>query len=126
MLDKQQGDDMDKNGFVAIDSDTVEWPAYVPVPPGRVTGGQPSTSTVALDSPKNQMGLWRVTPGAFTTDHEGYIEFIYVISGRGRLVGEDGSVCELQANSTLILPEGWKGLWEVDSTITKVFTIVTV
>lgn len=117
---------MNENSLIAIDFDAIEWPNYDPVSPERVTRGQPSTSTVTFDSPENRMGLWRVTPGAFTTDHAGYIEFVHIISGSGRLVGDDGTVRELRAGTTSIMPEGWKGRWEVDSTLTKVFTIATV
>lgn len=103
----------------------VSWPVFVPVPEAKVLTGAPETSTVVItESQQAQMGVWQVTPGSFTTDHSGYIEFIHVLSGAGRLVSETGTVTELGAKSTTVMPVGWKGRWEVDSTLTKVFTIL--
>jgi uncharacterized cupin superfamily protein len=109
----------------AVDSDRIQWPAFVAVPQAKVLSGAPETSTHVLrDTPKAQMGLWRVTPGAFSTDHAGYVEFVHIIGGSGRLVSEHGAVTELRAGSTALLPEGWRGRWEIDATLTKSFTII--
>lgn len=109
----------------ALNAEHVRWPELAPVAAERVLTGSPATSTVFLaDSAGYQLGLWKVTPGAFTTDHTGYIEFVHIVEGLGRLVSETGSVTELQPGTTTLMPPGWKGRWEVDTTLTKVFTII--
>lgn len=110
----------------AFESD-VSWPKLAPLPAERVLSGSPATATVFMnESAEYQLGLWKVTPGSFTTDHGGYIEFIHVVEGSGRLVSDAGSVTELRAGTTTLMPSGWKGRWEVDTTLTKVFTIISI
>jgi len=115
------------NGTESTSQDLAQviWPELAPVQADRIIHGTPSTATVVmLDTPAHTMGLWKVTPGAFETNHAGYIEFIHVISGTGRLVSEAGVITELKAGTTSLMPEDWKGRWEVDETLTKVFTII--
>lgn len=108
-----------------LDLADVSWPEFVAIPEAKVLTGTPETSTVVItESQRGQMGLWQVTPGSFTTDHTGYIEYIHILSGTGRLVSETGTVTELGAGSTTVMPVGWKGRWEIDTTLTKVFTIL--
>lgn len=105
--------------------DDVEWPAFVAVPPDKTLQGAPRASTLVLQElPRKQMGVWQVTPGAFSTDHTGYVEFMHIISGRGRVVSTTDVTTELSAGSTLFLPSGWVGRWEIDEALTKAFTII--
>ncbi|MFK0005055.1 cupin domain-containing protein [Paenarthrobacter sp. NPDC090522] len=102
-----------------------EWPARVKIPAHRILTGAPAASTLTLEeSGTHQLGLWQVTPGAFTTDHAGYLEYIHVTKGRGRLVSDTGVVQELSPGTTTVIPVDWKGRWEIDNTLTKVYTII--
>lgn len=104
---------------------TLDWPQMIAVPPERVVSGHPEASTVSIvEAAGIQMGLWKVTPGVFSTDHAGYIEFIHILDGVGRLVSETGEVTDLNAGVTTVTPIGWRGHWEIDDTLTKVFTIL--
>ncbi|WP_423185166.1 cupin domain-containing protein [Arthrobacter sp. NyZ413] len=105
--------------------DRVAWPELASVPVDNIIAGLPKAATVVItESPTYQLGLWKVTPGAFSSDHTGYAEFIHVIEGSGRLVSEFGTVTELRPGTTSLMPSGWRGRWEIDTPLTKVFTII--
>ncbi|MBX3094032.1 MAG: DUF861 domain-containing protein [Cryobacterium sp.] len=111
--------------IVALRTADIEWPEPAAFAPERVLSGNPVTSTVVVeDASGHQLGLWRVEPGEFTTDHVGYIEYIHILSGTGRLVDDAGTVTELGPEVTVLMPSGWKGRWVVDDTIVKVYTII--
>lgn len=103
----------------------IDWPEDLAIAAERVVAGAPAASTFVIeDTPTHQLGLWRVTPGEFLTDHAGYAEYIHVLSGVGRLIDEDGVVMELGPGVTVLLQPGWKGRWIVEETITKVYTVI--
>lgn len=108
-----------------ISLDDIAWPDPVVIPAERVVDGRPTSSTVIIhESAAHQFGLWRATPGAFTTDHTGYLEYIHILGGSGRLISDDGAITELAPGLTVLMPSGWKGRWVVDSTLTKTYSIV--
>ena len=47
-----------------------------------------------------------------------------MLSGAGRLVRDNGEVTELRPGTTVFMETGWKGRWEVDEPLAKVFTIL--
>ena len=105
----------------------IDWPEAVAIAPERVLDGAPVASTVVVeDDPGHQLGLWRVSPGEFTTDHAGYVEYIHILEGCGRLIDEAGISTDLAPGVTVLMQPGWKGRWVVEQTITKVYTIVNV
>ena len=103
----------------------VEWPEFMPLPAERVIQGNPTHSTVVIsDEDRSQFGLWRATPGSFNTDHKDYLEFVFIIEGRGRLVSQDGSFEELVPGKAALMPFDWVGRWEIEETITKAYSII--
>lgn len=68
-------------------------------------------------------GIWESTPGKFRSDTTGYIEFGYILEGQCRIVDPDGTVHALKAGDPFIMPEGYKGHWEVDEFVKKVYFI---
>lgn len=111
--------------IVRIPLDELEWPAATPIDAARVLGGAPETSTVVVESgDKYSLGLWKVSPGEFSTDHTGYVEYINVLSGSGQLVDDEGTVTELSPGVTVLMRSGWKGRWVVRETLTKIYTII--
>lgn len=114
-------------GFTAIrfEISAIEWPEDVAIAAERVLSGAPTASTFVIeDSPTHQVGLWRVTPGEFVTDHTGYMEYIHLLAGAGQLIDEDGVALELGPGVTVLMQPGWKGRWVVHETITKVYTVI--
>lgn len=105
--------------------DAVAWPPFVPVERERVRAGSPATSTVVIHrDERSELGLWRVTPGEFSTVRTGCIEYIHVVAGEGDLVGNDGVTEPLRPGATVLLEDGWAGHWLIRSTITKSYAII--
>ena len=106
-------------------SDEVIWPNFAPFPPEKVVSGNPTHSTVVISDEANcQLGLWKATPGSFSTNHKGYLEYIYIIEGQGRLISEDGSFETLEPGKVVLMPFDWVGSWEIEQTIIKAYSIV--
>lgn len=93
--------------------------------PNRVVEGDPQhESTLFFESPDNKMvaGTWTSTPGKWHafTDRD---EFCYILSGHVRLVAEDGSAQTFRGGDAFLIPDGFRGYWEVIETTTKHFVI---
>ncbi|BCW78255.1 cupin domain-containing protein [Arthrobacter sp. NicSoilC5] len=110
-----------------LNASSAHWPKPVPVASERIIQGTPAASTVVLfTDDKTELGLWRVSPGEFTTVHQGYEEFISVLEGEGQLTHDDGSLITLKPGTVLILENGWRGRWSIDSTLVKSYATVRV
>lgn len=110
---------------ISLSSDDFVWPDAIAVPVDRVIAGNPTTSTIVLHKgPGAEAGLWRVTPGEFSTVHTGYKEVIVVNQGEGDLLSDDGAVLPLHPGSVIVLEDGWSGRWAIRRTLTKSYTTV--
>ncbi|MBT2231048.1 DUF861 domain-containing protein [Nonomuraea sp. NEAU-A123] len=47
-----------------------------------------------------------------------------ILAGRATLTGEDGQTVELAPGSTVVLPDGWRGTWDVHETIRKTYVTI--
>jgi len=93
--------------------------------PDRVVEGDPHhASTLSFQSPDGRMiaGTWTSTPGKWHafTDRD---EFCYILSGHVRLIAEDGSAQTYRTGDASLIPDGFRGDWEVIETTTKHFVI---
>ena len=75
------------------------------------------------DNGRATSGIWESTAGKFRSDTTGYIEFGYILEGECRIVDPDGTVNELKVGDPFVMPEGYKGHWEVDHFVKKVWFI---
>jgi len=93
--------------------------------PGRVVVGDPHhTATTLFNNPSGDFtaGTWTSTPGkwhAFTERDE----FCYIVSGHVRLIAEDGYVQTFKSGDAFLIPNGFRGYWEVVETTTKHYVI---
>ncbi|TVU71367.1 MULTISPECIES: cupin domain-containing protein [Cobetia] len=93
--------------------------------PNRVVQGDPHHETRLHFQSSDEgfiAGTWTSTPGkwhAFTQRDE----FCYLILGHIRLIAEDGSAQEFRTGDAFLIPDGFKGYWEVLETTTKHFVI---
>lgn len=93
--------------------------------PGRVVDGDPQhQSTTFFENPAGDFiaGTWTSTPGRWHafTDRD---EFCYIISGHVRLIAADGSAQTFRTGDAFLIPDGFRGYWEVIETTTKHFAI---
>ncbi|MGC3982168.1 MAG: cupin domain-containing protein [Steroidobacteraceae bacterium] len=65
-----------------------------------------------------EVGSWRIEMGP-TED-----EFFFVTAGRCRLIDEAGVVVEVQAGESLVIPAGFKGVFDVIEPMQKHYMIV--
>lgn len=93
--------------------------------PDRVVDGDPQHVTqMRFESPDGDLiaGTWTSTPGKWHafTDRD---EFCSILSGHCRLISESGEVQEFRAGDAFLIPNGFRGYWEVVETTTKHFVI---
>ena len=93
--------------------------------PGRVIEGDPQHETRSVfESAKGDfmVGTWTSTPGRWHafTDRD---EFCYIVSGHVRLIAEDGSAQDFRTGDAFLIPNGFRGQWEVVETTTKHYAI---
>lgn len=97
-----------------------------PISPDRIVSGAPLTGI--LPSYENQergfyvgqwasdIGAWRVS---YTED-----ELCTILSGSGKLRGDDGSILEFEAGQSFVIPRGFQGIWETTEPVRKIYAIV--
>lgn len=71
------------------------------------------------------IGLWECMPGRFSADRSQSTEFCYFLAGRIVMTEQDGTRHELGAGDTILLPQGWKGVWEIVEHTRKLYVIHT-
>ena len=93
--------------------------------PDRVVEGDPHHETrMVFESPDGSLiaGTWTSTPGkwhAFTERDE----FCTLVSGHVNLISEDGTVQTFKTGDAFLIPNGFRGYWDVLETTTKHFVI---
>lgn len=93
--------------------------------PDRVVEGDPQhqSSTFFKNAAGDVMaGTWTSTPGKWHafTDRD---EFCFITSGHVRLIADDGSAQTFRTGDAFLIPNGFRGFWEVLETTTKHFVI---
>ena len=93
--------------------------------PGRVVEGDPRhTNKLHFENAGGEViaGTWTSTPGRWHafTDRD---EFCYIISGHVRLIAEDGSAQTFRTGDAFVIPNGFRGFWDVVETTTKHYVI---
>lgn len=93
--------------------------------PDRVVEGDPhhQSRTLFRNAAGDVIaGTWTSTPGKWHafTDRD---EFCCIVSGHVRLISEDGTVLTFKTGDAFLIPNGFRGFWEVLSTTTKHFVI---
>ena len=90
--------------------------------PDRVVEGDPQHKTVVHFDEGTLAGTWTSTPGKWHafTDRD---EFCYIISGHCQLIDADGTVQDFRTGDAFLIPNGFRGFWNVIETTTKHFVI---
>lgn len=93
--------------------------------PDRVLDGDPRHKTeTQFESPDGTLvaGTWTSTPGKWHAFSE-RDEFCFILSGHVRLIDEQGVARSFKAGDAFLIPNGFRGYWEVIETTTKHFVI---
>ena len=90
--------------------------------PNRVVEGDPQHETTLHFDKGVLAGTWTSTPGKWHAfiDRD---EFCYIIQGHCQLIAENGAVQEFRAGDAFLIPNGFRGHWNVIETTTKHFVI---
>ncbi len=93
--------------------------------PDRVVEGDPQHVTVShFKSADGGLlaGTWTSTPGKWHafSDRD---EFCYIISGHCQLISENGDVQDFHTGDAFLIPNGFRGYWNVIETTTKHYVI---
>lgn len=94
--------------------------------PTTLSPGQQEAATELWSSADGltEIGVWECTPGTFTADRSKSAEFCHILSGSATLVNADGSAPKtVAAGDLLVLPLGWKGIWEIHEHLRKTYVI---
>ncbi|TDR33091.1 cupin domain-containing protein [Hydromonas duriensis] len=112
---------------IQLFSDTPPAPEYDHPRPDRIVSGQPKRTTwnhftnnsgeVYMGIWSSEVGAWRIEMGA-TED-----EYFFVTAGRGRIIAEDGETREFTVGDAVVIPAGFKGVFEVLDDLTKHYVI---
>lgn len=94
--------------------------------PGRVTQGDPRQKIGLRYSGAGgrlKAGYWVSTPGRWHafTDRD---EYCHILSGRCALIHEDGTRQDFGPGDSFLIPNGFRGFWEVTETCEKHFVIL--
>jgi uncharacterized cupin superfamily protein len=88
------------------------------------TAGEPVESELELYADgRVEIGVWECTPGEFPSVKEGMSEEMLFLSGDATIVGEDGTSYEVGPGKLIVLPDGWRGRWQIRQTVRKIYTI---
>ncbi|MBD3664668.1 cupin domain-containing protein [Sulfitobacter aestuariivivens] len=90
--------------------------------PDRVVDGDPHHETTVHFDNGVLAGTWTSTPGKWHafTDRD---EFCYIVSGHCQLISATGDIQDFRAGDAFLIPNGFKGFWNVIETTTKHFVI---
>ena len=89
--------------------------------------GAPETSGRVLHTSADgriEVGIWECTPGGWAIEDRPNTETVTILRGRATITDADGTVHDLAPGTSLTLPLGWSGRWDIDETIRKVYVTI--
>ena len=107
------------------DSQLEDWGRLAP-PLATPLDGELATRGISLWKSEDttiKTGTWQCSPGKSRWEFEGGGEFIQVLSGEMIVTRDGATPVTLRAGDTAVFPPGWKGTWEITTTLRKVYTI---
>lgn len=88
--------------------------------------GDPQISVRVLhDEGSVEVGIWECTPGGWPIVNRGDSEMVTIVSGKGVLTDADGKERHLGPGTSVILPKGWTGRWDISETVRKIYVIAS-
>jgi uncharacterized cupin superfamily protein len=93
------------------------------VMPTALAGTSPRTRAMPLPIPgieRVETGLWECSPGSWRRATPN-AEVMHFIAGEGTFTPDGGSPMHIRAGDTVIFPTNTNGVWEVKTTVRKVY-----
>ena len=72
---------------------------------------------------KTKVGIWECTEGIFTADRTQMAEYCHIISGDADVFNDAGMRRHLGPGDVLILPLGWRGQWQINKHMRKLYVL---
>jgi len=89
--------------------------------------GSPHTSGRVLHTSSDgsiEVGIWECTPGGWAIENRPNTETVMILRGRATITDADGTRHGLAPGTSLTLPLGWSGRWDIEETIRKVYVTI--
>lgn len=95
--------------------------------PTTLTPGQTEATHPLWTSPdgKVEIGVWECSPGRFTADRSSAAEFCHFLAGQIVMTRTDGTSVKLGPGDAILLPRGWKGIWEIAEHTRKIYVFMS-
>lgn len=97
--------------------------------PTAINGTDPKDATdnaLTLSASSVDLGFWECSPGSFTTARDGINEVILVLEGKGTLVSDSGERVDHEVGDMVLIPNGWRGTWEIHEHFKKQYISISV
>lgn len=69
-------------------------------------------------------GFWECSEGTFTSARDGYSEVCQIVSGSVTIHTDGAEAFTLGAGDTVVLPDGWRGSWEIHEAVRKLYVMI--
>jgi len=89
--------------------------------------GEPQTAGRVLHTSADgsiEVGIWECSPGGWSIEDRSNTETVMILSGRATITDVDGTRHVLAPGTSLTLPLGWSGRWDIHETIRKVYVTI--
>jgi uncharacterized cupin superfamily protein len=97
--------------------------------PTAINGTEPRDATdsaLTVKASNVNLGFWECSPGSFKTARDGVNEVVLVLEGKGTLVSDTGERVEHKAGDMVLIPNGWRGVWEIHEHFKKQYISISV
>jgi uncharacterized protein len=100
-------------------------PLHLRVDATHATHPQSTSKTIYSTGPSTEIGFWMCTPGSFSVSHKTHTEWFHVLEGVFFLTNHvDGTSQKCVAGDTILLPQGWRGDFDIIETVKKLWVEV--
>lgn len=110
-------------GAAAIPSDALEDWGTVDIPLSQPPCALRGLAKAIVGRDDVQTGVWECSPGRFRRKNP-HGEFMYFLSGECTFTSDDGEVLNIQGGDTLFFSPHTEGVWDIHTTVRKVYVLV--